>query len=65
LSSSKAWYLLPIFFGLLGGLLGWYLLRKTDNGKAKLLVFIGLIPMAIYLIFMVFMLGLSDANGYF
>lgn len=42
--TSIAWYLLPLLFGFWGGLIGWYLLRKKDSGKAKWLIFIGLFP---------------------
>ena len=61
--TSKAWYLLPILFGLLGGIIGWYLIRKTDSGKAKLLIVIGFIPMIIYFV-LISLLGLSDATGF-
>jgi hypothetical protein len=62
--TSKVWYLLPLLFGLLGGIIGWYLIKKQDKGKAKLLIIIGFIPMIIYIILTSLFLGLSDANGF-
>jgi len=32
---SAAWYLLPIFFGLLGGLIAYFAIRHEDPKKAK------------------------------
>lgn len=40
--TSGAWWLLPLFFGLVGGLVAWALVRETDNSKAKRLLFFGI-----------------------
>ena len=47
---SKAWYLLPIFFGLAGGLLGivggliaYLVLRKSDSKKARNCLIVGIV----------------------
>ncbi len=39
---SKFWYLLPIIFGLLGGVIGYFVLRKSDPSKAKICLILGL-----------------------
>jgi hypothetical protein len=33
--TSNWWYLLPIFFGIVGGLIMFFALRKEDNETAK------------------------------
>ena len=44
---SSAWFLLPIFFGIIGGLVGFFVLRKDDPRKAKICLYIGIIMMVI------------------
>ena len=39
---SKFWYLLPIIFGLLGGAIAYFALRKSDPSKAKICLILGL-----------------------
>ena len=39
---SKSWYILPILTGILGGLLGYALLRKDDPKVAKNCLWIGI-----------------------
>ena len=40
---SPFWYLLPIFFGILGGLIVFFILKNTDQQKAKRSLVIGII----------------------
>ena len=40
--TSWAWWLLPVFFTWLGGLIAWLVLRKDDNAKAKRLLWVGI-----------------------
>lgn len=40
--TSGAWWLLPLFFGLVGGLVGWALVKETDSSKAKRLLYFGI-----------------------
>ncbi len=40
---SGAWYLLPIFFSWLGGLIAWAVIRDDDPKKAKNCLIIGII----------------------
>ena len=38
---SRWWYLVPILFGLVGGVIGYFALRKDDPKKAKNCLIIG------------------------
>ena len=40
---SKAWYLLPIFFGLLGGLIMFFVLKDENRQMAKNGVILGVV----------------------
>ena len=42
-SRSNTWYLLPIFVGLIGGLIAYWILRHDDPKKAKNCLYIGII----------------------
>jgi H+/Cl- antiporter ClcA len=46
-SRSKAWYLLPIFLGIIGGLIGFFVLRKDSPKMARNCLIIGIIVIAI------------------
>ena len=39
---SNAWFLLPILFGLIGGVIAYFVLRKDDSIKAKTCVCIAI-----------------------
>lgn len=40
---SGAWYLVPLFFGLIGGIIAWAVNKDRDPGKARNLLIFGLI----------------------
>ena len=40
---SRMWYVLPIFLGIIGGVIAWFALRSTDGALAKNCVIVGLI----------------------
>jgi uncharacterized membrane protein YeaQ/YmgE (transglycosylase-associated protein family) len=42
-SRSNTWYLLPIFVGLIGGAIAYWILRHDDPKKAKNCLYIGII----------------------
>ena len=48
---SNAWYLLPILGGMIGGVIAFLIIRKDDPQKARNCLYIGLIMMAIGIIF--------------
>lgn len=41
------WYLLPIFVGLIGGVIAYFILRHDDPKKAKNCIYIGIILAAV------------------
>lgn len=44
---SSAWYLLPIFFSILGGLISYFALRNDDPSKAKNCLYLSLALVAV------------------
>jgi len=42
---SNAWFLLPIFFGLIGGIAAFLIIRKDDPPKARNCLILGIIFM--------------------
>ena len=56
---SNAWYLLPIFIGMIGGIIGYLAIRKDDPQKAKNCIYIGIVMMIIGIIFNVILLGVE------
>ena len=60
---SNAWYLLPIFIGMIGGIIGYLAIRKDDPKKAKNCIYIGIVMMIIGIIFNILLLGASDVVG--
>ena len=54
---SSMWYLLPIFVGMIGGIIGYLAIRKDDPRKAKNCIYIGIVMMIIGIIFNILLLG--------
>jgi LytS/YehU family sensor histidine kinase len=48
--TTKWWYLLPIFVGVAGGLIVFFVLRKKDAGMAKIALFLGIILEAVHIV---------------
>ena len=48
---SNAWFLLPIFFGVIGGIIVFFILRQDDPQKAKNCLYLGIVFMLIGIIF--------------
>ncbi len=40
---SNLWFLLPIFLGLIGGIIAYFVLRQDDNKKAKNCLYLGIV----------------------
>ena len=53
-SRSNAWFLLPILFGVIGGIIAFFILRHDDPRKAKNCLYLGLVFMVIGIIFNIF-----------
>ena len=47
---SRAWYLVPILFGLIGGIIAYFAIRRDDPQKAKKCLWVGIILTAINVI---------------
>ena len=47
---SRLWYLVPIFFGLIGGIIAYFAIRRDDPQKAKKCLWVGIILTAINVI---------------
>ena len=47
---SNWWYILPILFGIIGGIIAYFAIRKDDRQKAKKCLYIGLVLYAIGII---------------
>jgi len=58
-SRSNAWYLLPIFVGMIGGIIAYLIIRKDDPHKAKNCIYIGIVMMVIGIIFNIMLLGVD------
>ena len=46
-SRSSWWYLLPIFLGIIGGIIAYFAIRKDDLPKAKKCIYLSLILFAV------------------
>jgi len=58
-SRSNVWYLLPIFVGMIGGIIAYLVIRKDDPHKAKNCIYIGIVMMVIGIIFNIMLLGVD------
>jgi len=47
---SRWWYVLPIFFGLIGAIIAYFAIRRDDPQKAKKCLYLGIILTAINII---------------
>ena len=54
---SNAWFLLPIFLGLIGGIIAFFILRHDDPQKAKNCLYLGIVLMIIGMILNVVIAG--------
>ncbi|MBL7002261.1 MAG: hypothetical protein ISR80_05870 [Nitrosopumilus sp.] len=48
---SGLWYLLPILFGIIGGVIAWFVIKDNDPKKAKNCLYLGLVLLAINILF--------------
>jgi len=49
-SRSNTWFLLPIFFGMIGGIIAFFILRRDDPRKARNCLYVGIVFMVIGII---------------
>ena len=48
---SNVWFLLPILFGVIGGIIAFFILRHDDPRKARNCLYLGLVFMIIGIMF--------------
>ena len=60
---SNWWYLLPIFLGVIGGIIAYFALRRDDHEKAKKCMYLGLILLAVGFLLEIFLAGVTDTTG--
>ena len=56
---SNWWYLLPIFLGIIGGIIAYFAIRKDDLPKAKKCIYLSLIFLAVGILVDVFFAGFA------
>ncbi|MDA1124334.1 MAG: hypothetical protein O3C04_01645 [Crenarchaeota archaeon] len=61
---SRTWYLVPIFFGLIGGIIAYFMIRKDDPQKAKKCLWVGIILTVINIVvnILLFSTGTFEQN---
>ena len=47
---SNAWFLLPIFFGIIGGIIAFFIIRHDDPRKARNCLYLGIALMVVGII---------------
>ncbi len=60
---SNVWFLLPIVFGLLGGIIAFFVLRGDDSDKAKNCLYLGIaLSIVMFILNMLLIDMLPDIN---
>jgi uncharacterized membrane protein (UPF0136 family) len=54
---TRAWYLVPIFLNIIGGIIGYFVVRKEDKQFANRLLIAGIVMMVLVILAYVFFLG--------
>ncbi|HEY4679692.1 MAG TPA: hypothetical protein VIH04_00315 [Nitrosarchaeum sp.] len=54
---SSTWYLLPVFVGLIGGVIAYWILRHDDPKKAKNCLYIGIVLAIVGIIINIFIVS--------
>jgi hypothetical protein len=65
--SSRLWYLVPIFLGIIGGLIGYFVLKDRDKKIANRMLIIGLVVLIvdIFIIFLMPMIAYTIVSNDF
>ncbi len=59
---SNWWYLLPIFFSLIGGIIAYFAIRHNDPKKAKKCLYLGIILTMISIIINIGLVGVYESE---
>ena len=54
---SNLWFLLPIFFGMIGGVIAFFILRKDDPRKARNCLYLGMVFMIMGIMLNIFIIS--------
>jgi len=54
---SGLWFILPIFFGIIGGLIAYFVIKQDDPSKAKNCLWLGIILLVIDIVVGWFWIG--------
>jgi len=60
---SGAWYLLPIFLNVVGGVIAYFVLKHDDPPKARNCLYLGIALTAIMVVMTIIMNAISDDMG--
>lgn len=60
---SNLWFLLPIFFGIIGGVIAYFIIRNDDPKKAKNCLYLGIALMITGLVLNAIMVSLVPEFG--
>ena len=63
---SNWWYIVPVLFGMIGGIIGYFALRRDAPQKAKKCLYLGLILTAINIVANIILAsaGIGLAQGF-
>jgi len=56
---SSLWFLLPIFFNIIGGIIAYFIIKDDDPSKAKNCLWLGIILSAISIFLIPLLIGIS------
>jgi len=61
---SNSWYVLPVFGGIIGGMISWFAIRYDDPRKARNCVLLGIVLTAIPIILTIMSLVIFSTPKY-
>ncbi len=56
---SGLWYILPIFFGIIGGVIAYFVIKQDDPDKAKNCLYLGIVLLIIDIVAGFFWVGFA------
>ena len=62
---SDLWYILPIFGGIVGGIISWFAIKYDDPGKARNCLLLGIVLTLIPIILMAILLLMFSSTTEF
>jgi len=56
---SGFWFLLPLFFGIIGGVIAYFVIKQDDPSKAKNCLYLGIVHLIIDIVAWFWWVGLG------